>query len=308
VKATAVFLATVVLGTIAYAQSGAAAPPTIPSTGVGNPESSTTPPVEVNPGSTSSDLAATTSLPDLLPKPEGNATLVGGTVRKVDLVRDQLTVQVFGGGNQRILFDDRTHFYRGDTQGSMKDLANGERVYVDTVLAGTDIFARNIRVETGHPIGQSNGQVVSYDAGSGELTVTDTLSPEPVRLHLSPGTTFVHDNHAASASELQPGTLIALTFGPENGGHDVVHQVTILAEPGSTFTFIGRISYLDVHRGRLVVVDPRDQKSYDVQFDPATVKGVSDDLREGMDVTVITSFDGNAYIANSITIDHNPTP
>ncbi|HZP62330.1 MAG TPA: hypothetical protein VFB28_02855 [Terriglobales bacterium] len=307
-KPTALLPAIILLGVIASAQSGTTLPPTMPSSGVGSPDSSAAPPIEANPNAGGSDTAAAISLPDLLPKPEGNATLVGGTVRKVDLVRDQLMLQVYGGGNQRILFDDRTHFYRDDAQGSIKDLATGERVYVDTVLAGTDIFARNIRVVTSHAVGQSNGQVVRYDAGSGELTVTDTLSPHPVRMHLSPSTTFVHDNHPASASELQPGTLVALTFGPENGGHDVVHQVTILAEPGSTFTFIGRISYLDVHRGRLVVVDPRDQKSYDVQFDPASLKGLSDDLREGMDVTVITSFDGNAYIANSITINHNPTP
>jgi len=308
VKATALFLATIVLAATAYAQSGTTLPPTMPSSGVGNPDSSTAPPVEANPQAGGSDRAAALALPDLLPKPEGNATLVGGTVRKIDLVRDQMTLQVFGGGNQRILFDDRTHFYRDDAQGSVKDVTTGQRVYVDTVLAGTDIFARNIRVVTAGPVGQSNGQVVSYDAGSGELTVTDALSPRPVRLHLSGNTTLVHDNHPVSTTELQPGTLVALTFGPENGGHDVVHQVTILAEPGSTFTFIGRISYLDVHRGRLVVVDPRDQKSYDVRFDPATVQGVSDDLREGMDVTVITSFDGNAYIANSITINRNPTP
>jgi len=66
--------------------------------------------------------------------------------------------------------------------------------------------------------------------------------------------------------------------------------------------FHGRIIYLDVHRGLLVVQDPRDQKSYDIHFDPARLR-VNDDLREGLDVTVMTCYDGNAYIANAVTIN-----
>jgi len=244
------------------------------------------------------------SLPDLLPQPKGNATLIGGTIRKLDLVRDQITLQAFGGNSTRILFDDRTHFYCDGTPASAHDLANGERVYADTVLAGTDIFARNIRVVTNHAVGQSNGRVLNYDPGSGELTLSDALSPEPVRFHLSPNATFIRRDGSRGPTELQRGTLVALTFGPEGRGRGLVQQVAILAEPGSAFTFMGKVMYLDVHRGQLVVQDPRDQKSYDIHFDPSKLR-VSDDLREGMDVTVMTAFDGNEYIANAVTI--NPT-
>jgi hypothetical protein len=296
------FLALILLGAAAYAQTpselSAVMPPSS-ATAASSAEGSSGSLAEPNIAPLPDPLA---SLPDLLAPPRGNATLMGGTIRKLDLVRDQITLQAFGGNSTRILFDDRTHFYRDGTVGSAHDLAKGERVYVDTVLAGTDIFARNIRVVTDHPVGQTNGRVLNYDASTGELTLSDALSPEPVRLHLSPNTTFVRKDRSAGPAELVPGTLVALTFGPEGGGHDVVHQVTILAEPGSAFRFDGRIMYLDVHRGLLVVQDPRDQKSYDIHFDPSRLR-VSDDLREGLDVTVMTSYDGNEYIANAVTIN-----
>ena len=39
-----------------------------------------------------------TLLPDLPPLPQQKATLVGGTVDRIDLVRDRVTVRLFGGG------------------------------------------------------------------------------------------------------------------------------------------------------------------------------------------------------------------
>ena len=49
---------------------------------------------------------------ELLPQPRGQTTLVGGTIRLLDQVRDQVTVRVFGGRDMVVLFDDRTHFFR----------------------------------------------------------------------------------------------------------------------------------------------------------------------------------------------------
>src|SRR5262249_46049582 len=51
-------------------------------------------------------------LPDLLPVPQGKATLIGGTIAKTDRVRDEVTIHIFGGGNTRVLFDGRTRIYR----------------------------------------------------------------------------------------------------------------------------------------------------------------------------------------------------
>ena len=57
-----------------------------------------------------------------------------------------MTLSLFGGGRTRIRFDARTHIYRDGMVAALGDLQNGSRVYVDTVLAGVDIFAENIRV------------------------------------------------------------------------------------------------------------------------------------------------------------------
>src|SRR2546430_2235772 len=50
-------------------------------------------------------------LPDLPSLPKTNASLVGGMIAKVDRVRDQLTVAVFGGGKMKVAFDTRTRIF-----------------------------------------------------------------------------------------------------------------------------------------------------------------------------------------------------
>src|SRR5690348_14519362 len=49
---------------------------------------------------------------DLPALPKGSVTLLGGTVKSIDQVRDHLTVEPFGGKSEKIAFDERTHFYR----------------------------------------------------------------------------------------------------------------------------------------------------------------------------------------------------
>ena len=241
---------------------------------------------------------------DLLPQPKGKVTLIGGTVSKLDRVRDQMTIDLFGGGRTHILFDARTRIYRDGTLASLGDLQNGSRVYVDTVLAGIDIFAQSIRVRTQDASGQSNGQVVSYDAGTGSLIVNDTMSPRQLRLHVLPTTVMSRDGHAASVSDLLPGTLVALTFLPATNGPPAARNISILAVPGNTFVFVGRVVQLDLHLG-LVVVAGHDQKSYEITFDPR-LTGVPDNLREGANVEVVTRFDGGRYMASNIKVDANP--
>jgi len=88
-----------------------------------------------------------TLLPDLPAVPRAKATLIGGTVERLDRVRDQVTVRVFGGGKMNVLFDPRTHVYRGEAEATIADLRNGERVSIDTILDGSTVFARNIRLK-----------------------------------------------------------------------------------------------------------------------------------------------------------------
>lgn len=258
------------------------------------------------------DIATSTPAPDsdrlwldLLPQPRGKTTLLGGTVRNLDYVRDKVTVRVFGGRDVVVLFDDRTHFYRDGVAASARELQSGARVYVDTSMAGSDIFARNIRILSQAANGESNGQIESYDPKSGELLVRDVLAAEPTKFHLEPNASVLRDGHPATNADLHPGTLVSLKFGPSANGPGVVREITILAEPGGQFVFAGRVTHLDVHSGLLVVADPRDSKSYDIHFDPA-MGGIEDRLQEGVDVTVTTSFDGANYVAKSIVVNPGP--
>lgn len=249
------------------------------------------------------DVNSASSLPGVLPPPSGKTTLVGGTIENVDHVRDRLILDVFGGGRTAVLFDERTRVLRPGAAGSLDDLKNGERVYVDTALDGPDVFARTIRLAQ-RPAGQSKGQIVAFEPARGELTLRDALSPEPVTMRVSATTAIRRGDHSAASSDLRPGTLVTLTFTPGSGGMANVTQVSILASPGAGFVFSGRIDYLDLHRGLLVLVDPRDNQSYEVNVDSTALR-LTRDLRQGMDVTVQASFDGRHYEARTIAV--NPT-
>jgi hypothetical protein len=241
-------------------------------------------------------------LPDLPSLPKEKASLIGGTVQKLDRVRDQITVQVFGGGKMKIAFDTRTHIYQGDGQGSLANLHQGDRVYVDTILDGSTIFAKTIRLKSTVSAGESQGTVTSYRADKGELMLRDALSPRLLKIQLTPQTKIVHGDHATSASELVAGTLVAVKFGGQKGGQDVAREVSVLAVPGASFTFAGRVTGLDLRLGLLVLTSSTDHKTYEIYFDPAVVTADSR-LRQASDVTVLTRFDGSRYVANSVTVN-----
>lgn len=295
------FLIAVLLGSMACAQTAPSAFSTdarLASPAVNEP---------IKPAETSNPTVHVSRLPDLLPRPEGKATLIGGTISKIDRVRDGIIVKVFGGGNLRILFDGRTHIYRDGVASSPTDLQSGQRVYADTMLAGADIFARNIRAVTQDPTGQTIGQVVSYDARSGELVLNDAISPKSIKLRIAPATVISREGRAASTSELLSGALVTIAFLSNGGGQPVARQVSILAAPGNVFVFVGRVVHLDLHLGLLVVIDPRDQKSYEISFDPSVIS-VSDNLREGATVEATTAFDGRRYMATAIRVESSPKP
>ncbi|MGH9497957.1 MAG: hypothetical protein ACRD3L_02335 [Terriglobales bacterium] len=244
-------------------------------------------------------------LPALLPQPKGKATLIGGTVFRIDRVRDQLTLNLFGGGKARILFDARTHIYRDGVAASAADLQNGARVYVDTMLAGVDVFAENIRVRTQNATGQGSGQVTSFNAHTGSLILNDPISPQQLRLNVLPTTVILREGKTVSANDLLPGSLVAVVFQADGSGQPTARTISLLASPGSRFVFAGRVVHLDLHLGLLVVSDPRDQKSYEITFDPQT-SGVNDNLREGATIEAVTRFDGGRYLASAIKVDSNP--
>ncbi len=242
------------------------------------------------------------SVPELPPQPKGKTTLIGGRIRVVDHVRDRLILDIFGGGHMMVLFDERTHMFSGEQPGSLDDLKAGERAYVDTTLDGKDVFARNIRVLSAVPTGQGNGQIVDYDASRRELILRDTLSPRAVKMHLMAGATIVRGAEAGTPADLQPGTLVKLAFVPGNDKQPVVSEVSILASPGSTFFFSGQVTFLDLHRGLVVIIDPRDNKSYEVYVDTNN-RDVARKIQEGANVMIEARFNGSHYEARNVTVN-----
>ncbi len=240
-------------------------------------------------------------LPDPPSVPKAKATLIGGTVERLDRVRDQVTVRVFGGGRMNILFDPRTQVYRGQTPGSLADLNVGERIYLDTILDGNTVFARSIRLKNVQAVGESQGVIVNYRSDRGEMTVRDAISPTPVRVRLNSSTRFVQNGRAIAPSALLEGSLVAMKFNAEGNGHEVAREVSILALPGARYTFSGQVLHIDLRTGLLVLNSSTDQKTYEIFLDPSSTP--DENLQVGSVVTVITSFEGSRYVARNVTIN-----
>jgi hypothetical protein len=239
--------------------------------------------------------------------PRGRSTVEGGTIRTVDPVRDQLTLNVYGTKPMKILYDERTQVYRDGVKAPLSDLHAQDHASVETVLDGTKIFALSIHMLSQAPEGECQGQVVSYDAGTGQLTVTAALSRQPITLHVPAGTSVVGVGQVAVSSpsaglaDLVKGTLVSVKFDSSNNGRGVARQISILATPGSSFVFTGNVVSLDLAANRLVLLDPKDDQSYSIVFDRSRFP-MSRDLHVGTHVTVTANFDGSRYIANAITI------
>jgi hypothetical protein len=242
---------------------------------------------------------------DVPPMPEGNVTLIGGTVRNVDQVRDKLIVQVFGGKAMKITFDERTHIYRDGVETTHLGIRRGDRVYVDTMLDGSRVFARNIRVETGSRAADSAGQVLSVNGGT--VTLRDQLSAQPVIFQVDQKTKITHDKQPASFSEVKPGALVAVKFSPERANRGVAHEISILAAPGMQFTFAGKVTHLDLRSGILSLENVTDGKTYDLSFSLARVDK-RDALGVGSEATVIATFEGSGYRVDSVSVTAAPQP
>ena len=282
------FFAIVMLGAMASAQASTA---------------STQPPQD---DTTRRAAAAEASSGDLLAMPRGKSTVIGGMISGVDPVRDQLTLKVFGGGRpMKILFDERTQVYRDGVKTSLRDLRANDHASVETMLDGTTVFARSIHMLSRSPEGECQGQVVSYEAGTGELTVSESLSPELIKLHVPPGTAIVRQGQAASApgssgvSDLVKGTLISATFSSDNKGQGIANRIAILATPGSEVSFTGTVTFLDLRSNQFAVAD--NDQSYKIVFDPAVFPATRN-LHEGTNVKVTAEFDGTRYVARAIAI------
>src|SRR6266700_4803993 len=118
---------------------------------------------------------------DLPPLPKKDVTLIGGTVVSLDQVMNRMVVQPYGTKQKMHLrFDTRTRFYRDGNPVTQKDVQQGQRVYLDTMLNHEKVFAKTIWIRTSTESGVGRGQIIAFDAQKKILTVRDELSSQPL--------------------------------------------------------------------------------------------------------------------------------
>jgi Domain of unknown function (DUF5666) len=241
---------------------------------------------------------------DPAPVPRTTTTLVGGIITGVDRLRNRLTLHVFGGNRWTVNFDERTHIFHNGAETTQLALKKGERVYVDTQLDNNrhDIFARNIRVGVAELPADADGQIIAVDTKHNELTLRDTLNSVPVRFAVDPETRISNGQTPAAFKDVKPGTLVHVRFAASSPNRGLAREVSIIAVPGSTFTFAGKVTFLDLHRGLIAVQNTTDDRNYEIHFAPSAVAN-RDQLGVGRDVLVRATFEGTRYMAQSV----NPT-
>jgi hypothetical protein len=183
----------------------------------------------------------------------------------------------------------------------MADLRDGERVSFDTILDGSTVFARVIRLKTTQAQGETQGIVLKVRADRGELTIRDAISPTPIRVRIDSTTQWLQGGRAVSAGTLAAGSLVAIQFSSDGNGRDLARQVSILALPGDQYTFAGEIANLDLRTGLLVLKSSTDRKTYEIYLDPSAAP--DDNLHIGSVVTVVANFQGSRYVARNLMIE-----
>ncbi|MGA8530598.1 MAG: hypothetical protein WB622_12850 [Acidobacteriaceae bacterium] len=260
------------------------------------------------PDTTTSVTTVPSYLPPMPAAPLGKSTVIGGVIRDVDPLQDQLSLKVYGSGHpMNILFDERTKVFRDGVQGPLSDLHPQEHASVETVLDGDTVFALSVHMLSRAPEGNTQGQVLGFDPRDGDLTVRNSLSGQPVHLRVPANTPIERvgpPSFASSSpgtSDLMHGALLSIQFQADNRGGGVADHITILATPGAAFQFAGDVTYFDMHTGEIAIRDSQDQKTYTIYFDPARFPQ-STQLRVGSHIVTTASFDGRHYVADHLTI------
>jgi hypothetical protein len=236
------------------------------------------------------------------PLPKKKLTLIGGTVRAIDPIRNRLTVDIYGGKEMKLIFDDRTKVTRNGAEVNPLLIRKGDRVYLDTQQATNDkIFAKQIQIVTKFEAADLNGQIVNFDPKTRLIELRDQLSASPFRFTVDQDAAVTaNGGKAASMADLRPGALVVAHFNNGQGGRGSIRDINIVAAPGAEFTLYGRVNHLDLRSGILAVQNRADDKAYEVKFSPAQFK--VDDLAIGSDVAVTARFDGHDYVAQSLNV------
>ena len=258
-----------------------------------------------NNGVTGADRdAAAGSVSAIAPLPSGTSTILGGAIGNVDPVLDRFTLKIMGEKPLRILYDERTQLFLDGKKTPLRELHAAEHASVQTVLDGTAVFALSIHVLSQLQQGDYRGEVVSYNPATGDLEVVSGKGGTSVTLHVSNDTTFSRTGQAgfiaqpASAADLQRGSLVSIRFDPDGKGHASVRGITFLATPGSRFVFIGSVIAFDMQGGTLVLLDPKDDQTYQIAFRP-DIPGIQS-VHNGQNVQITAQYDGTRYLAENV--------
>ncbi len=250
----------------------------------------------------SADPNANDPLLEPPPLPKTKPTLIGGTAARVDHIRNLLTIQPFGGGQKiKVFVDERSHIYRNGEETTVLGIRKGDRVYVDTMLDGSRVFAKNVRVETQTGVAEVRGQVTAVNREKGTVTVRDELSTQPVTFAVGSSTQYSAYKGSANSNDLQPGSLVDVQFAPGKDKHDVAREVILLAKPGDTYVFSGVVTNIDLRSSTLALENRSDDETYELHFDQSAVNDKSK-LKVGSEVTAHVVFNGKQYNANDLQL------
>lgn len=297
--------------TPAQTQPGSSNPAATPNTGAnataGTSSSSSTdltaqpaqPTTEILPTGNSPGSADPLLEPKELPKED--MSLIGGIASKVDPIRNRVEVKPFGGGKKLdVRFDDRSHIYRDGRETTVMGIHQGDRIYLDTMLLDGHVFAKNVRVATTTEAAEARGQLTAADPQRNEYTMIDSLTGQSVRFEVTPRTALQDRGQPTTAESLKPGSLVDVMFLPgQKGG--TARQVLVLATPGQSFIFSGKVTYLDLSTGTLSLDNQTDDKNYTIHFNPSTVQD-REHLTVGSEITASATFDGQDYHATTVTL------
>ena len=241
--------------------------------------------------------------------PKGKSTVIGGALRSVDQIRDEVTLNVFGQRPMKILFDERTQIFRDGNRIHVRDLAPSDHASVQTILDGTSVYALSIHLLSQSPEGECQGRVQSYNPDTRELLVATAMLRNPMKFIVPANSPVSRVGQSAftqvhsESSDLVRGALISVGFEIDKQRRSIANHISVLATPGSDFAFIGNVSSLDMHSGTLTLIDPVDQQSYRVMFSAANLP-VTRDLHAGDHIIVTAHFDGEHYVASAVTINN----
>jgi hypothetical protein len=206
----------------------------------------------------------------------------------------------------KILFDERTRVFLNGSKIGLRELGPEEHASVETTLDGDKVFAVSIHILSQLAEGQYDGRVMSYNPSTGVLTIDASASRDPFRVLVSSNTQFARSGQrqftsiASGPSDLAPGSLVSIKFHSRGPGQAVASTVTVLAVPGSLFSFSGNVSSVDLHSGLLVLVDPNDQRSYQILFNSA-LSSECRNLHPGDHILVTATYNGTGFMASTIT-------